>query len=160
MEKEEVNLNLLLKSTLSILDKEIAARGIRLRTDYGRNVPPMMANFEELKEAFLNLIINGIESMPNGGELRVSTRWRPKNGKVEVGIRDSGVGISEEHIELIFSPFFTTKRVNDGTGLGLTLVRSIIVDGHKGDIRVESERGKGTVFTVELPLNQHENGTT
>ncbi len=160
VEKEEVNLNLLLKSTLSILDKEIAARGIRLRTDYGGNVPPMMANFEELKEAFLNLIINGIESMPNGGELRVSTRWRPKNGKVEVGIRDSGVGISEEHIELIFSPFFTTKRVNDGTGLGLTLVRSIIVDGHKGDIRVESERGKGTVFTVELPLNQHENGTT
>lgn len=160
IEKEEVNLNILLKSTLSILDKEIATRGILLRTDYGGNIPPMMANFEELKEAFLNLIINGIESMPSGGELEVSTRWRPRNDRVEVGIRDSGIGIPEEHMELIFSPFFTTKRVGDGTGLGLTLVRSIIVDGHKGNIHVESEREKGTVFTVELPLSQDENGTT
>jgi len=160
VEKEEVNLNMLLKSTLSILDKEISARGISLTTDYGGNIPSMMANFEELKEAFLNLVINGIESMPSGGELEISTKWRPKDARVEVGIRDSGIGISEEHMELVFSPFFTTKRAGDGTGLGLTLVRSIIVDGHKGNVRVESEKGKGTVFTVELPLNQDENGPT
>lgn len=154
IEKEEVNLNLLLKSTLSLVDKEITGRGIVLRASYGENIPPMMANFEELKEAFLNLIINGVESMPDGGELEISTRWSPGNGKVAVQIRDSGVGISKKDMELIFSPFFTTKRVKDGTGLGLTLVRSIIVDGHKGDIQVESERESGTVFTVELPLSQ------
>lgn len=160
IEKDEVNLNLLLSSTLSILDREISSRGIHLVTDYGGNIPPLMANFEELKEAFLNLIINGIHAMPRGGELKISTRWSQKIGKVEVEVQDSGIGISRKDIDQIFNPFFTTKRLNDGHGLGLALVRSIIVDGHKGDIRVDSERRMGTIFTVELPLNQDENGTT
>ncbi len=159
VEKEEVNLNLLVSSTLSVLDKEVATRGVDLRVDYGADIPPMMANFEELKEAFLNVIINGIQAMPEGGDLRVSTRWVPGNGKVEVAVVDSGVGIAKRDMNQIFYPFFTTKERNDGTGLGLALVRSIIVDGHKGNIRVESEKGGGTTFTIELPLSQSEDGT-
>lgn len=158
IEKEELNLNLLLNSALSILDKEILTRRIRLAVDYQEDIPPMMANFEELKEAFLNLIINGVQAMPHGGELKISTRFSQNNGRVKVEIRDTGVGISKTHIKRIFDPFFTTKRVSDGTGLGLALARSIIVDGHKGNISVESEKGRGTVFTVELPLNQDEDG--
>ncbi len=157
VEKEEVNLNLLLSSTVAILDKEIATRGVRLVTNYGGDIPPLMANFEELKEAFLNVIINGVQAMPHGGELKVSTRWSSVNGKVEVEVRDSGIGISKKHIKQIFYPWFTTKRASDGTGLGLALVRSIIVDGHKGNIRVESEKERGTVFVIELPLSQDEN---
>lgn len=159
VEKEEVNLNLLVGSTLSVLDKEVATRGVDLRVHYGPDIPPMMANFEELKEAFLNVIINGIQAMPEGGALRVSTRWVPGHKKVEIAVADSGVGIAKGDIDQIFYPFFTTKERDDGTGLGLALVRSIIVDGHKGNIRVESEKGGGTTFTIELPLSQNEDGT-
>ncbi|KPJ48868.1 hypothetical protein AMJ40_06715 [candidate division TA06 bacterium DG_26] len=156
VEREKVDLNRLLTATLSIFSKEMATREVHLLTKYEEDLPPVLGNFEELKEAFLNLIINGIQAMPHGGYLRISTRWDRKNGTIEVEVKDSGVGISKTHLNHIFDPFFTTKEVSDGTGLGLALARSIIVDGHKGNISVESERGKGTMFLVELPVGYGE----
>lgn len=100
----------------------------------------------KLRQVFLNLTINAIESMANGGELKVITRVQ--DGYVNIRFEDSGVGIKPENLEKIFYPFYTTK--DWGTGLGLSIVYRIIQE-HKGNIRVDSVLGKGTIFEIELP---------
>jgi two-component system NtrC family sensor kinase len=105
-----------------------------------------------LHQAFSNLILNGIEAMPEGGELRIAVTGPGRgeeDGQVEVRIRDRGVGIREEEIGRIFEPFYTTKA--RGTGLGLAITRRI-VNEHGGEVRLESEEGVGTRFIVRLPL--------
>jgi two-component system sensor histidine kinase HydH len=99
-----------------------------------------------LKQAFLNMVLNAIQAMPNGGTLTVETGLR--NGMLEVNIIDTGIGIPEENRKKLFSPFFTTKR--NGTGLGLAITYRII-ENHHGTIGVVSEPGKGTTFTVKIP---------
>lgn len=101
----------------------------------------------KLRQVFLNLTINSIESMANGGELKVSTRVQ--DGYVDIRFEDSGVGIKPENLEKIFYPFFTTK--DWGTGLGLSIVYRIIQE-HKGNIRVDSIPGKGSIFELKLPI--------
>lgn len=108
-------------------------------------VPMIVGNMSELQQAFVNLINNGAEAMPEGGKLSISTRTVV--GGVEVEISDQGVGIPEENLTRIFDPFFTTKEVGEGTGLGLYVV-SMIVTRHKGKIRVTSAEGEGTTFTL------------
>jgi signal transduction histidine kinase len=100
-----------------------------------------------MKQALLNLILNAIQAMPQGGTLTVSTALR--KDAMEIRIADTGVGITEESRKKLFSPFFTTKR--NGTGLGLAITYRII-ENHRGRIDVESEPGKGTAFTVRLPI--------
>lgn len=105
----------------------------------------------KLRQVFLNLTINAIEAMVNGGELKVSTMVQ--DGYVDIRFEDSGVGIPPENLEKIFYPFYTTK--DWGTGLGLSIVYRIIQE-HKGNIRVDSTPGKGTIFELELPLYHEE----
>lgn len=105
----------------------------------------------KLRQVFLNLTINAIEAMTNGGELKVSTRVQ--DGYVDIRFEDSGVGITPENLEKIFYPFYTTK--DWGTGLGLSIVYRIIQE-HKGNIRVDSVPGKGSIFELELPINHKE----
>lgn len=124
--------------------------------------PPVLANEDQLKQVFLNLILNAIEAMPEGGTLTISTRYDAHATaisaiapSVRVTIGDSGTGISPEHMSQIFEPFFTTKTGPDetgkgGTGLGLSACHKIIV-AHGGRIRVESTVGIGTQFTIKLP---------
>ena len=100
-----------------------------------------------LKQAFLNLILNALQAMPQGGVLTVESGL--SNGMVVVRIADTGVGISEENRKRLFSPFFTTKK--NGTGLGLAITYRII-ENHHGTIDVASEPGKGTTFTVKIPV--------
>lgn len=111
-----------------------------------------MVDKNQLMEVFLNIILNSIEAMPQGGELRVSssTYKDPKKGIefIRVGIADTGCGISPENLTRIFNRYFTTK--NEGTGLGLAVVDRI-VKAHGGCVSVESEPGKGTTFLVDLP---------
>ncbi|MEE9224376.1 MAG: ATP-binding protein, partial [Thermoplasmata archaeon] len=109
------------------------------------DVPKMMGNPNELQQAFVNLINNGADAMPEGGKLSISTRTVVSG--VEVEISDQGVGIPEEDLTRIFDPFFTTKEVGEGTGLGLYVV-SMIVTRHKGKIRVTSAEGEGATFTL------------
>lgn len=111
-------------------------------------IPMMVGNLNELQQAFVNLINNGADAMPEGGKLSISTRTVV--GGVEVEISDQGVGIPEENLTRIFDPFFTTKEVGEGTGLGLYVV-SMIVTRHKGNIRVTSAEGEGTTFTLTFP---------
>lgn len=122
---------------------------IDLEIDEG--LPMVSADETTLAQAFVNLFQNSLEAMPNGGELRVSARYRDGGvGKssVEIEISDTGVGIPEEKKDKVFLPFFTTKP--KGTGLGLALVQKIILS-HNGKIELDSEEGKGTTFRIYLP---------
>ena len=114
-------------------------------------VAPVAGDAEKVKQAFLNLVLNGIQAMAEGGTLTVSTRT--VDGQAEIGIADTGQGIAAEDLERIFNPFFTTRQ--EGTGLGLAITHRI-VEGHGGKIEVKSEVGRGTRFVMRLPLAKEE----
>jgi signal transduction histidine kinase len=101
---------------------------------------------------FVNLIVNAMQAMPEGGKLTISTRKKPS--RVSLIIEDTGVGMNEEILKKIFTPFFTTKDVGLGTGLGLPVAYGIIT-AHGGSIKVESKVGKGTKCRIQLPIKRH-----
>jgi signal transduction histidine kinase len=108
-----------------------------------------------LGQVILNMVINGVEAMPEGGSLSLTTD-SSDNGCVEIRVSDSGVGIPKEELPRIFEPFYSTKP--EGTGLGLSISQSIVKQ-HYGEIQVESEMGEGTSFIVRLPVYQDNAGT-
>ena len=121
------------------------------------NLPSVVGDSDQLQQVFLNLILNAIQAMPDGGALHISasSRWISREGLengqrqyVEVCVRDTGRGMENEVVESLFNPFFTTKE--KGTGLGLMVSQGIVQD-HEGWIDVESEKGKGSAFKVYLP---------
>jgi signal transduction histidine kinase len=127
---------------------ELETRGIHVQAELARDLPPVMADEAQIRQALLNLVRNAAEAMsPGGGTLRLSTA-RGKNGSVEVRVADTGPGIPPEHLDRIFEPFFSTK--DGGTGLGLALTQQIVVE-HGGKLHVESS-ASGTTFVVELPV--------
>ncbi|MBL8150655.1 MAG: HAMP domain-containing protein [Blastocatellia bacterium] len=142
-----VSLREVLSSILALSADQAEQQLIKLSLDKETEIPPVEADIERLKSCFSNLVLNAQQAMPDGGELSISFLCR--NGGVEVAIEDTGTGISPENIEKIFEPYFSTKET--GTGLGLALVKRII-EGHGGEIRVESCLGKGTKFFVWLPV--------
>ncbi len=144
---EEVDLENLLEETLSLLRKDCGQRKveIRLRMDEGARF--VTADPGKLRQVLLNLFKNSMDSMESGGVLSIATR--PAGEKVEIVVADDGCGIPEVDRDLVFSSFFTTK--NHGTGLGLAISKRIIEQHPGGSIKVESDEGKGTTFTVALP---------
>jgi len=153
-EIELVDVNRLLKMSLSLLEKDLLVRDIRLIKEMS-NIPEILANMDEMKQVFLNLILNATQSMPKGGKLKVKTSRAGKE-KITIRIEDTGAGIRKEDLSEIFNPFFTTKAPGEGTGLGLSLVHSVIESYH-GTIQVESKEGEGTSFIIELPIFQEKN---
>jgi two-component system NtrC family sensor kinase len=106
---------------------------------------------------FINLIVNAAEAMEGSGKLTITSMTDADKGCIEVDVADTGPGIPEENLEKIFDPFFTTKETGHGVGLGLAISYGIIKE-HKGSISVESNVGKGTTFTVRLPIVVIKNG--
>ena len=100
----------------------------------------------------LNLILNAVDAMPEGGVLTVVTAKDDDNGFVNIRIKDTGKGISKETISFVFEPFFTTKPAGKGTGLGLTVAKRIVND-HGGEVSIKSMEGKGTTVIIKLPLS-------
>ena len=147
-ELERVDINDLLRKTLQLMNKSLQNGGVRVVTEF---VPlgSCVANQNGLRQIFLNLITNAQQAMPNGGDLYVRTAPL-LDGRIELEFRDTGEGIPPEHLKDIFNPFFTTKAPGQGTGLGLSVVHSVVKRYH-GDIRVESEVNRGTTFTIEFP---------
>ena len=117
---------------------------------YGKNFYRYRRNLGAIFYCIINLIFNAIDAMPEGGTLTIENSLGSDKDVVEIKIKDTGYGISEENISNIFDPFFSTKAEGEGLGLGLSTVHGII-DRHGGTIGVESELGKGTVFTIKLP---------
>lgn len=151
---ELISVEALIEETLKFFDDNIARTGVKVARDYSP-VPHIVGDPGQLSQVFSNLILNAIQAMPAGGELGIAIReGKKREGVLEnivVRISDTGHGIPKEHLKKLFDPFFTTK--HGGTGLGLTIAHSV-VDGHGGSVDVASESGKGTTFTVTLPLAQ------
>lgn len=147
-ELEVVDINDLLRKTLQLMHKSLQNSDVRVVTEFG-SLTTCMANQNALRQIFLNLITNAVQAMPQGGELRLRTAPLI-DGRVQLEFADSGVGIPAEHLKDIFNPFFTTKEPGQGTGLGLSVVHSV-VQRYKGEIRVESQVGRGSTFTIEFP---------
>ena len=152
-EFESIDVNQLLNITLPLVEKDLFVRDIKLIKKF-RHSPIIKANMDEMKQVFLNLILNATQAMPRGGRLDIATSVS-KNERVRIQVADSGTGIPEKHLSKIFDPFFTTKAPGEGTGLGLTLVHTII-ERWEGTIEVKSQGAKGTIFTIEFPIFKEE----
>jgi PAS domain S-box-containing protein len=149
-ERERVDVEKLIDTTLSLVEKETAVRNIILEKGYG-GVPRVFFSLDSLKQVFLNIIYNAVQAMPTGGVLRILTSTSEDEAWVNIEFSDNGVGISPENLSHIFTPFFSTKRESGGTGLGLYLSYAII-KREGGDILARSSEGLGTTFTVRLPI--------
>ncbi|MEO0067758.1 MAG: ATP-binding protein [candidate division WOR-3 bacterium] len=144
-----VKINELVADGLYFFQSRCAKAGIKVVLDLAPDLPEISADPTQLNQVLVNLIVNAIQAMPHGGTLKVTTSR--KNEAISLVVEDTGVGMSEDVIQKIFMPFFTTKPVGEGTGLGLSVVHGI-VSAHQGRICVESEVGKGSRFEVILPI--------
>ncbi len=143
------NLCLLLNEILDFIEPEAQKLNISVIRDFHDDLPEIELDNGQIKQALLNVIKNANESMPNGGQLIVKTR--KTNGSISIDITDTGEGISPDRIDKLFDLFYSTKK--DGTGLGLSITKRII-NMHGGDISVDSQEGKGSTFSINLPINQ------
>lgn len=148
VERDRFDVNETLREILALTRQERLKAGVAAEIK-GGEIPLLAGDREQLKQAFLNLILNALQAMPGGGQLTVVTRLR--DARVEISFADSGQGIAAENLSRIFNPFFTTRQ--EGTGLGLAITHRII-QGHGGRLEVASQVGKGTTFTVVLPVEE------
>jgi len=144
-------INKIIADVLEYAAKEGKLSGIEVKAELDPSLPLAYVDPHQLMQAFENIVNNAIEAMPQGGELNLKTRNVPEEGMVEVSIADTGCGIPEGNLSKLFTPFFTTKEMGKGTGLGLAIAYGIIKT-HRGSIEVKSEVGKGTVFSLKIPL--------
>jgi two-component system, NtrC family, sensor kinase len=147
--KTQLNVNDVLRQTVKLLGKREAFQSIYIVEDLAESLPLVSGDKSQLQQVFLNLTLNACEAMPQGGTLMVSTA--AGDNKIVVKVTDTGAGIKRAHLDQIFEPFFTTKPVGKGTGLGLSVSYGIIQQ-HGGTLEVESEVGKGSTFTISLPM--------
>lgn len=148
---EPVDMNRAIDDALVVLHNQYKHMDAEIIKDYGA-LPPVKGNYANLGQVLINVILNALQALPGGkGEILLQTRYQEAADRVVVQCRDRGVGIPAAVLNHIFKPFFTTKMVGRGTGLGLYISHEII-RRHGGQIRVESEAGEGTVVTIELPV--------
>lgn len=147
---QPTSLNDLILELIEIEKRHPRYENITFELDLQEDLPLVELDAAQLREVFLNLIHNAADAMPNGGRITIRTMARP-SGMVTFEVQDEGKGIPPEHLSKLFTPFFTTKPVGKGTGLGLAIIYGI-VKMHRGQINVKSEVGKGTTFTISLPL--------
>jgi signal transduction histidine kinase len=154
MQREVADLAGIIEEVLVLTEKDLSKHLVQVETKFhGRPRAPVVRG--QIEQILLNLIINARQAMPRGGRLRIELRVNAPATMAEIRIADTGVGIPPEQLRLIFEPFYTTKSPDEhghgGSGLGLSVCRQII-EQHQGRIRVESLPGKGSVFTVKLPI--------
>lgn len=140
----------IVRDTLQLASNQIKLAKTRVREDVGENLPPVFGDRHQLTQVFLNLVLNAIEAMPDGGILTITAAATGDHNFVNVRFTDTGVGIPEQYLGSIFDPFFSSKKHAKGTGLGLSVSLGI-VNQHGGTISVASEVGRGSTFTVSLP---------
>ncbi|HEU4506380.1 MAG TPA: ATP-binding protein [Nitrospira sp.] len=165
--RTKIDINECLRECASLFRTECERQHISCITELTADLPPVEADRQHMQEAFNHLIENALQAMPNGGSLCLRTahadpvtlgRGLHQGGAIAVEIADTGHGIKPDHSAQIFQPFFTTKQAGRGTGLGLAIVQET-VRAHDGRITVDSEPGKGTTFTIQLPAAAANKGT-
>src|SRR4030042_5816190 len=150
-----VEINELISVVINIISHifESESKKIKIIRDIEPRLPQIYADYEEIKQVFLNIVKNAFEAMPEGGKFTIRARLKSDSQEnIEIAFIDDGIGVKKENLDRIFNPFFTTKI--RGTGLGLALCRRIIVERHHGKIYIESEENKGTTVKVELPVGR------
>jgi len=157
LEMSETDVETLISEAEALLAKRLRERGVRLEKRFDAHLPHIRASADQMKQVILNLLLNAMEAMPEGGTVTVTTTLiggtrigLPAARSVQIQVRDTGMGISEEHLQRVFEPFFSTKGAK-GSGLGLW-VSSGIVQAHGGTLQVRSVAGRGTTFTIVLPV--------
>ncbi len=149
----QVTLNRLIDDGLFFLESRCTKAGIELVREIAPDLPEIEADPSQLNQVFVNLVVNSIQAMPEGGKLIITAGV--KEDTVCISFKDTGCGMEKEALEKIFLPFFTTKDIGEGTGLGLSVVHGIVTS-HGGTIDVESKVGKGTRFEIRLPIKKSE----
>jgi signal transduction histidine kinase len=149
MQLEPTSINHNLRHVAELVDYQTKKRRVQMVFELDPKEPHVMADHFQMEQMFLNLVLNAIQAMPDGGVLTLHTHQT--DSRVVAEVRDTGVGIPERIRDRIFDPFFTTREVGEGTGLGLAVTDSIVV-AHGGTMEVESTVGRGTVFRVGLKI--------
>ena len=144
-----LDMNQVVGDVLALVRNQTIFRSVRVVNDLHPNLPSVPADADQIRQVILNIVLNAAEAMSQGGELRVSSAIDTPHRAVEVRIADTGPGIPDEVRSRVFEPFFTTKKT--GTGLGLAIAYGI-VERHHGELRIDTARGRGTTFTIRLPI--------
>jgi two-component system NtrC family sensor kinase len=148
-----LNINDVIRKAISIISHPAELQNIRILADLGSELPEIQGDGDKLEQVFVNVMVNALQAMPDGGQLNVLTRMTEDSRLAEIEISDTGCGIPQEHLSKLFDPFFSTKRTGEGTGLGLSVTLGI-VEKHNGTIDVKSKVGQGSTFVIRLPAEK------
>lgn len=151
LELREVDINEIINPVISLIRATAKQDNVKILTKLDNDLPPILVDSEQLKQVFFNIILNGVQSMPSGGNLKIKTARNDNH--LEVSIEDEGIGIETEKLRRIFEPFFTTKE--NGTGLGLAISYQL-VKKHGGDISIHPNTKRGLTFSVIIPIEQND----
>ena len=147
------NINTIILELIALIEPQATVQNIMISKELESDLPRLMVDAQQLHQALMNIILNSLEAMPKDGTLNVCSEYEQKDEAIKIEITDTGYGIAEENLPYLFEPFFSSKPEGKGTGLGLSIVYEVI-DEHNGSIEVESKVGKGTTFTVKLPIHK------
>ena len=141
----------MLEDTLQLLEPQFRQSQVEIVREYAEDLPRVQGNAGKLQQVFTNLLLNARDAIPDGGRITLRT-VSDERDMINVEVRDTGIGIAPENVARIYDPFFTTKGVGRGTGLGLAVSYGIVQE-HSGHIAVESAPGRGTTFRITLPTS-------
>ena len=148
--KSPIDIRTVINHSVKIIERSAGEKDIRVQLEIPSGIPQIAVDSDRINQVFLNLFLNSIEAMESGGELTISVDYDPASEMMKIKVSDTGRGIAPNDLGNVFDPYFTTKQ--SGTGLGLAIVHRII-ESHNGEIKVESNQGRGTVVTIALPLD-------
>jgi signal transduction histidine kinase len=150
LERRRVNINDIIRSVILLCRHRMELQNIACDEKLHPQLPEVTGDYNQIQQCIMNVIFNAMEAMPDGGKLTLRTSFERKKRMAQIKISDTGCGIPEENLSIIFEPFFSTKEESQGVGLGLSVVYGIIRE-HQGTIYVQSELGKGSTFTIRFP---------
>ena len=153
LKPQETDIAFLIASSIRLIKQEAESSGIRINTRVAENITPVRLDPDRITQALINLYINAIQAMPEGGILDIKAV--EKTSGIEISVTDTGIGIPDDKIGKIFDPYYTTK--NTGTGLGLAVVQKV-VEAHGGSVEAQQSGDKGTQFIITLPRNKKNEG--
>jgi PAS domain S-box-containing protein len=151
VKKTAVDLRRVFDEVLLLLGNRLELAGVSVDLEFEEDIPSIFGDRDQMKQAVLNLMLNAMEAMPEGGSITIKCRLRPLSGSVEISVADTGTGVPADIQARIFEPFFSTKQTGKGLGLGLSVVYGIVAR-HGGTIEFESREGKGAIFVLTLPI--------
>ena len=153
MERRPVDINAIIHSVILLCQHRMQLQNIVIQEELDPDLPEITGDYNQIQQCIMNVIFNAMEAMPDGGKLTLSTLFKRKDRMVHINVTDTGCGIPEENLSIIFEPFFSTKEESQGVGLGLSVVYGIIRE-NQGSIYVQSEVGTGSTFTIRFPEGQ------